>query len=327
MTIVQGAADYIAVDDLAVVTTYFNPSRYRTKLENYRRFRQPFVQSNQDLVTVELAFSDSEFSLESTQKHPVIRIRADSVLWQKERLLNLALQALPPSFTKVAWLDCDLLFSNPSWLLETSRALEECRLVQPFEAVVRLPMGFHVYSGDGLVYRSFAAVYRAHPTAHLCGNFDIHGHTGFAWAARRDLLSSIGFYDACIAGSGDHMMAHDACGDWQSSCVRRDVGRTETQANHFRNWAEPFGTAVDGKLHSVAGTVLHLWHGEIQHRRYADRHAELAGFSFDPVADIAIDSSGAWKWNSNKPELHRWARQYFDHRLEDGVAFPTDAAR
>jgi hypothetical protein len=66
-------------------------------------------------------------------------------------------------------------------------------------------------------------------------------------------------------------------------------------------------------VHSVEGTVLHLWHGDIRHRRYADQHAELAGFAFDPTWDIAIDESGAWKWNSNKPELHQWARQYFDH--------------
>ena len=36
-------------------------------------------------------------------------------MWQKERLLNLAVAALPPGCTKVAGLDSDLVFRPRDW--------------------------------------------------------------------------------------------------------------------------------------------------------------------------------------------------------------------
>jgi hypothetical protein len=68
----------------------------------------------------------------------------------------------------------------------------------------------------------------------------------------------------------------------------------------------------------VPGTVLHLWHGEVGHRRYVRRNQELAGFGFDPATDLRVGASGCWEWSSDKPGLHQWAREYFGQRLEDG---------
>ena len=44
----------------------------------------------------------------------------------------------------------------------------------------------------------------------------------------------------------------------------------------------------------------------------------LAEFDFDPAADIALDRSGCWRWNSAKPRLHAWLQEYFESRKEDG---------
>lgn len=68
----------------------------------------------------------------------VIHVRAKDILWQKERLLNLALAHLPAVARKVAWLDADLLFEDPSWACETSRRLDTFPVVQPFAAIARL---------------------------------------------------------------------------------------------------------------------------------------------------------------------------------------------
>ncbi len=318
MEILRAAKFYAAADDLAIVTSYFNPSGYKTKIDNYWRFRNAIERSGLYLLTIELAFEDQPFSLEGSPFCPVLQIRARDVLWQKERLLNVAFASLPNCFTKTAWLDCDILFVDPFWTARVSKLLDQYALLQPFRSVVRLPRGVDAYYGQGIAYASFAAVYQEDQLAHLQGTFGPHGHTGFAWAARRELLANTGLYDACIAGSGDHMIAHAACGDWTSPCVQRDVGRGPWQLNHFRNWAMRFYSATNGRLGCATGTVLHLWHGDIENRKYADRHRELAEFGFDPSVDIAVSRSGAWKWASVKPDLHGWAKRYFDLRAEDG---------
>ena len=77
----------------------------------------------------------------------LLRIRSEHVLWQKERLINVALGHLPKHVKKVAWLDCDILFSNPNWLIETSELLDNYPIVQPFQTANRLPRGWNDMRG------------------------------------------------------------------------------------------------------------------------------------------------------------------------------------
>jgi hypothetical protein len=283
---------------------------------NHERFAAPLRRSGFDWLTLECAFGAATFVLAPSPD--VVAVRARDVMWQKERLLNLALARLPARCTKVAWVDGDVLFENPDWAVLTAALLERSPVVQPFKWVVRLPRGFTLDCGLGARWRSFGAVWAARPERLRQGRFDAHGHTGFAWAARRDLLERHGLYDACIAGSGDHLMAHAMAGDWTSRCVDRIIGGNPAHRAYFRRWAEPFARDVAGDVGYVPGTLLHLWHGAVADRRYVDRNQELARFAFDPAVDLAVGPSGAWEWASRKPELHRWAADYFRLRNEDG---------
>ena len=71
-----------------------------------------------NLLVVELAFGDEEFELEPGEN--ILQLRGGGVMWQKERLLNIAIEQLPADCTKVAWLDNDLIFDDPRWLERTS---------------------------------------------------------------------------------------------------------------------------------------------------------------------------------------------------------------
>ena len=86
--------------------------RYRRRLANFRIFRQ-YLQM--PLVAVELAFGP-EFELLPRDAEILVQLRDGAMLWQKERLLNLALKALPNGCNKVAWLDCDIIFDRPDWV-------------------------------------------------------------------------------------------------------------------------------------------------------------------------------------------------------------------
>lgn len=314
----RGARAYVPADDLGVVTCYFNPGGYRTRLRNYRRFAATLERSRVHWLVVECAFGSDPFTLPPSPR--VVRVRARDVMWQKERLLNVAVAHLPATCTKVAWLDCDVLFANSEWAVETSALLERWAVVQPFKWVVRLPRGFTAYWGLGDVWKSFGAVYAHDPARLVRGSFDKHGHTGFAWAARRELLERRGLYDACIAGSADHMMAHAMGGDWATACIDRIIGDNTPHREYFRRWAEGFHADVRGRVGYVHGTLLHLWHGDIADRRYVDRNQDLVRLGFDPATDLRVGAGGSWEWARDKPALHRWAVEYFGARREDGPA-------
>lgn len=301
--------------DLGIVVSYFNPCGFRTRRANFDRFVEPILASGIPLVIVEARFEGDDAPL--PDKYDVIRVNARDVMWQKERLLDLGTGWLPEHVTKVAWLDADILFESEDWAVETSERLETAMVLQPFADVIRLDRDASTSDPRGDVFQSFGAVFETTPEVLKLAKFELHGHTGFAWAARRDFLAQHGFYDACIAGSGDHMMAHTFAGDWESPCIYRIAGKWGRHIAHFRRWSERIHAAVGGRLSYTPGRLLHLWHGTIENRRYAQRNQELLELSFDPRADIRISDTGCWEWATEKPDLHDWARRYFVERRED----------
>src|SRR5262249_54071588 len=110
---------------------YFNPMRYRRRLCNFRLFRKHL---NIPLVVVELAFGE-EFDLHKEDAELLIQLRGGAVLWQKERLLNIALSALPSSCRKVASLDCDIMFGGADWAHIASSLLDRFSMIQLFKRV------------------------------------------------------------------------------------------------------------------------------------------------------------------------------------------------
>lgn len=308
------------MNDLCVITSYYNPSGYQTKFTNYNHFKNGILESGVPLITVECTFGNSPYVLtEDPEKNvQVIKVCAADILWQKERLLNIALEHLPQSCTKVVWVDADILFDNRNWAYETSALLEKKAVAQLFTQVVRLPRDVTRYNGDGEMWDSFAHIMRTDPQTIESGDFAKHGHTGFAWAIRREIIQRHGFYDACVSGSGDHMMAHAFAGDWHSSCIERIVGSNTPHRKHFIDWAQRIYPDIRARIGVVDGLLAHLWHGDHINRRYVLRNKELEDFSFDPSKDITIDQNGCWKWSPSRSDLKQWAIEYYNTRKEDG---------
>ena len=114
---------------IALITCFFNPANSKKLKSNYIEFRKHL---NHPIVTVELAFKEQPFFIDDS-----IRLRGsnNNILWQKERLLNIALESLPKTVDKVAWLDADIIFENPNWLQEAEKALDDKPVIQLFEEV------------------------------------------------------------------------------------------------------------------------------------------------------------------------------------------------
>jgi hypothetical protein len=308
---------------LWAITSYFNPMRYRRRLDNYRVFRERLVTP---LMTVELSYH-GEFDLSPNDADLLVQITGRDVMWQKERLLNLALAALPAACELVAWLDCDVLFARDDWAERASRLLQRVPLVQLFRDAHylrrdRIPAGAVMADAiertrlsivSGVAAGTAIDACLTHPSpAQRPGTFA----NGLAWAARRELLQRHGFFDANIIGGGDRAITCAAYG-----CFDHEVEYhylNQRQQEFYRAWAEPFFAECRGAVSMLDETIYHLWHGDVTNRALGGRHAGFQQFQFDPYADIVVGESGCWCWNSNKPALHEYVRGYFASRREDG---------
>jgi len=309
---------------LWAITSFYNPSGYARRRHNYRLFRHHL---QVPLLTVELAYAGG-FELADSDAEILVRCSGGDVLWQKERLLNVALERLPPTCTQVAWVDCDVLFERDDWAVVLSRQLERTPLVQPYSRALHLrrdaPLNRSPADGDILFIREAVAglVARGASAADYLGHFGgqrrYKRSPGHVWAARREILQRHGLYDACITGGGDTAIASAAYG-----CPEEVVNfqtLSAPHARHYRAWAESFHQSVRGEVGWLEGDLLHLWHGEAANRGVPQRYYDLASFDFEPEADIAISEDGCWRWNSDKPGLHAVLREYFAARKEDGAA-------
>lgn len=307
-----------APQGLWAITSYFNPINYRRRRANYRLFRRYF---QLPLIAVELSFG-GDFELGDGDAEILVQLRGGDALWQKERLLNLALRSLPSDCTAVAWVDCDVIFERSDWVGEVMRKLERVSLLQPFAEKHNLTPDWK--AGDSMLASARVlhppAVFVAKgvsaaacfPTAPL----DINLASGVAWVGHREFLETHGFYDACIIGGGDNAFAAAVYGCGEAAEAQQAMN--ERRSDHYRRWAGPAWDAAQGRVDFIEGRVFHLWHGSVADRAYEKRHREFARFHLDPFEDIALAASGAWKWSSAKPAMHAFVREYLVSRREDG---------
>jgi hypothetical protein len=299
------------------ITAYFNPAGYERRLANYLRFR---ASHKGPLVVAELS-NNGRFVLAEDRDTTVIRVRAPDVMWHKEGLLNIALDNVPETAKYVAWLDCDVLFDRKDWQALAISELARAPLVQLFSDLFDLGKDGAGDRTRGRTGRSIASLvdtesvpalaFRPTQTVHMRQSL-----FGLAWAARIDTIRRHRFYDAMIVGSGDRALACAAFGRFDDTVASLHLSSARTA--HYLAWAKPFFEDVKARVRCLPGKLLHLWHGEISDRRYAERHAELARLCFDPNTDLIRGTHGLWSWSDPHSEIATMLRRYFESRNEDG---------
>jgi hypothetical protein len=178
---------------LWAITCYFNPIGYRRRLVNYKIFREHL---DIPLVAVELAYGPG-FELEEKDADILVQLRSEDILWQKERLLNVALQALPSTCRKVVWVDCDVVFESTDWAERTSLLLDRFMLVQPFSQLHCMPSEWQPGHGrllGSVVWLSVPfRIASGMTVAAWIGNWSerVGCTSGKVWAAARELGSEL----------------------------------------------------------------------------------------------------------------------------------------
>lgn len=292
------------MSDLAIISCHYNPCNYIATRRNYDAFCR-FLKRCGDPphYTVELSFSTYRETLSGPN---VFHLRTNSVLWHKEALLNWVEKHVPPQYTKIAWIDTDVITHDKAWLEKTSAALDEFPLVQMFKVWTRLGLTGEVeHVNEGFAYM-------------LCTkpeqiNSDRWYTTGGAWAARREFFKECGVYDAGLVGSGDAWMA---CGLASRPDIVRNKIPHQFYESHYTPWLRKAYRYVRGYIGYVDVETLHFHHGTLECRNYAGRE-EISNL-VKLGEDVVRDENGLWSWVDLNNEAHRRMCEMFAARKEDG---------
>lgn len=288
---------------LAVITSFFNPKNYVNLRANYLAFSKE-IKKHADLFPIELSF-DGEFFITDEN---VIRIHGDSnnVLWQKERLLAIALENLPEEYTNVAWLDCDIIFENNNWVEDINEALSKFKVVQVYETAKRLGPNNEITTKSTGIIKSLESSTYSYPPNRMVGI------TGFGWAIRREVIDEIKFLDTQILGGADALMYFSFFGIYGSN-IHDQLSTNWKQ--HIKQWAMKCFEVVGGSVGYIKGSIIHMYHGTTKNRNYQGRYDVLKSINFNPSTDLTISENGIWEFKNKS--LNPTISKYFNERNED----------
>ncbi len=331
---------YRRQDNAWIISCYFNSQKYQSRRHNFNVFYDQLQRSGVNFLIAECAFGADDFELPASKN--IIRMRSKHPLWQKEAMLNNLVKRLPPC-EYVFWLDADVLFTNPDWLVEAVEVLKTKTICQPFSIAVRLEkdeaapafdVGANLAKIDSpnprpaekTLWRSFAYNFVENPLLANSPIFDVHGHTGFAWGARREILERVPLFDKAIAGTADHIIAHAAAGQIPNQCVERAFTDSKTKEAVY-SWSRQFSAATGNKLDYVSGELWHLWHGDLENRQYLSRTRELSRMKFDLDDDLELNDDDLYEVRENRGGIISWITDYFFARREDETTVSDSPAR
>lgn len=305
---------------LDVIAVYFNPIRWDSRINRHKEFEQHMLDSGVRLTTVECAYGDRDFELLGNNDHiNRVRVRSNSLVWNKENLINLGVSRLPHDWKYVSWVDADIHFRKPQWAAETVQALQHYKIVQPWQHAYDLgPNDEHVQT-----HTSFASLFysgkpvckeKPHWWTWEGGSYEF-AHPGYAWACDRQTFNDLGgLFEHGACGSGDHHMALALIGKAKYS-VPGKVHPSYLQS--ILDWEKRAVQHIRKEIGYVVGSIEHFWHGRKDDRKYVNRWDIITKHQFNPHTDIKKNSYGVVELAGNKPDLTLDMDRYFRQRNED----------
>lgn len=297
---------------LYVVTCISNPCRYASRYKLYREFEKRTLDAGAILYTIEMAYGNRKFELTEANDPTDIQIRNSHELWHKETLLNIAISRLPQDAEYIAWVDADIQFVRPDWVVETIHQLQHFDVVQMFSHAQDMCPNFQLISSHkGFVYSYFNNL----PSSD--GYYYPNYHPGYCWAYRKSALNQLGgLIDTGILGASDRHMAFGLIGRIEDSMPRQM--RDTPYHRHLEIWEER-ARDLHKNIGYVDGTINHYFHGKKIDRRYNDRWKILVHNNFNPDLDLKRDVSGLWQLTNRNYKLRDDIRKYFRGRNEDSI--------
>lgn len=296
--------------DMAIIACHFNWCGFENPVKNLNRFLNQMEVLDIPVYGVELSLTN-EFSTKNRKNWRHIIVGKQNICFQKEACINLVEKSIPECYTKIAWIDTDLYFTNQNWYQEASDKLDTYKLVQLYSE------GCHTNKFGEIVLKVPGVVSVGGPAA----NGSWNGHPGGALAARRELWSNGGLYVYSLMGASDTMFMNTIYG--VSSPIAFDKGNNkfvewkELKSKKYLDWKASILSYISAKdVSYVNGKFIHEWHGERKDRNYSGRNAILQKIDFDK--NVKLNSVGLLEIVDVDPRVYQEIHNYFYDRKEDG---------
>jgi len=280
---------------MAIGLVMFNPAKSKKLIENYYEMIQQFEKYGLPFFTLELVYEDR-----SPEIPEAYHISGKSVMFHKENLYRILETMIPRKFTKLAFLDADIIFDDQEWYWKLSKALDSYDLVQPFETCFWL-------DEDKKIMLERESVLKLKSNL-----WDSKYHPGFAWGFRREWYNKIGFFDYAVTGSGDTLSVIK----WLDKHVSPKFQSLPVPLLRKYN---TFCPPEDRPLISfLPGSLRHLYHGSRENRQYTERH-KILNLQEDIMDLVFVNSRGLLEWNSEYNNLSKKMLEYFISRNDDDL--------
>jgi len=301
-------------NDFCLLMFYWNYFDRKSLLNNFHIAYSCYKETTPHVKVVEVAKKGC-FHLNVPD---VIRLTSDQCLWQKERVVNHVARNFTDEYKYIAYVDADLIFTDPDWIDKTKRVLQEPNsVVQPFSKVHYLPKGHTRYHGVSVA----ATLSLSKQVKDMGGNDSFtaefltkrvkHAAPGGAWAMRLEDLRKHPIYDLSVIGGGDTLQSYLLLGVPLGRAKKvhdhllEDIGALEATYSRWMGYREVLGIDQD---------VIHINHGSSFNRQYASRNSVLG--LLDVTKELK-ESEGLYRYVGSNPKFKSDIELFFDNRNED----------
>jgi hypothetical protein len=298
------------VDDTAVLISFFNPARFKRILKNILYLTNILKENDIPYYVAECTFHGSKPQVPGA----TLVLNSDSYMFYKEQLLNKLEPLVPEKYTKLIFLDGDVLFDTPDWVDQISASLNTKDIVQPFsEACWLTPDNTRIRSKK--MSYAWAIVTKEPVNMTTLHNY----HPGFAWCIKREIFRRIGgFFPRSIVGGGDvafvlNLFPINVSDDLFFKASNGEFGRFIIEA--WRKYNANF-KEVNPTLGFLPNKALHLFHGVKENRQYVTRYENVSDTvkgSWDD--EIVTNADGLFEFKT--PAVSKAVLKYFKGRNED----------
>jgi hypothetical protein len=301
--------------DMAIILVFFNPARSVRIIQNLLTVKFWLDRSQIPCFIGELAHNDTPFIF--TEAPNICQFRSESLMFYKENLIKAVEKIIPPQFTKLFFMDADILYKDPAWYDVVSSTLDHYDVCQPFQTA-------HMLNIDYSIRSSMTSIFDVDPTE-IKLEFN---HPGYCWAMSRDWYHRTKPTDFAVIGGGDLMFYKHV-----TKNLFIQGGAKETEIYGFM---DPIISALPGAASycSCPLTIVHLNHGTITNRQFHNRAQSVLHIvqEIDPTFTL-LDvlerrSDGILEWKSEyRPLFNRYYATFFANRCDDSSATGEIASR
>jgi GR25 family glycosyltransferase involved in LPS biosynthesis len=290
--------------DIAVCISFFNPSKRQRPLQNILYCLNKLYNAEIPVYLLELVYEGRNPELQHLPNS--FKIESNSVMFHKENLWNILEKKVPEKYTKLLFIDSDIIFKEINWPVKISNILNTCSVIQPFTSIELLDITYRVVDT-----RISCTKAKSTRPVDIFDSLFKYPTTGFGLACCRDWFRKIGgFHEWCIMGGGDRFIITNIC----NRIISNDVCYTDQPYTH-ESYESKKALFRDVSYGSADLTIQHLFHGRYTDRQYSSRHEKTKSLKkedFYKNSDGLIQFNNPEKWNSIVLE-------YFNNRNDDSI--------